>query len=278
MTAIDYEAEYNNRARVPEHVEIMERWQMLSAAYRLASTPENDRPYGGKERQRYDLFVANSGSAPLVVYIHGGYWQRGDRKDFSFIARELNANGITVAIPSYTLAPAASVMEIIDEMALCLVTLWKKLRRRPLVIGHSAGGHLSAAMLANEWGRVAGVPADLVRAAYGLSGVYDLAPLIGTSLNQALYLSAGISRAASPMFRPAPAKGRRFVAAVGGDESAEFLRQSREIARTWEKAGLITENVVVPGANHFTILDELIRPGSPVLTRITELARDVDGG
>ncbi len=278
MTAIDYEAEYNNRARVPEHVEIMERWQMLSAAYRLASTPENDRPYGGKERQRYDLFVANSGSAPLVVYIHGGYWQRGDRKDFSFIARELNANGITVAIPSYTLAPAASVMEIIDEMALCLVTLWKKLRRRPLVIGHSAGGHLSAAMLANEWGRVAGVPADLVRAAYGLSGVYDLAPLIGTSLNQALYLSAGISRAASPMFRPAPAKGRRFVAAVGGDESAEFLRQSREIAQTWEKAGLITENVVVPGANHFTILDELIRPGSPVLTRITELARDVDGG
>jgi arylformamidase len=278
MTAIEYEAEYNNRARVPEHVEIMERWQMLSAAYRLASTPENDRPYGGKERQRYDLFVANSGSAPLVVYIHGGYWQRGDRKDFSFIARELNANGITVAIPSYSLAPAASVMEIIDEMTLCLVTLWKKLRRRPLVIGHSAGGHLSAAMLANEWGRVAGVPADLVRAAYGLSGVYDLAPLIGTSLNQALYLSAGISRAASPMFRPAPAKGRRFVAAVGGDESSEFLRQSREIAQTWEKAGLITENVVVPGANHFTILDELIRPGSPVLTRITELARDVDGG
>ena len=278
MTAIDYEAEYNNRARVPEHVEIMERWQMLSAAYRLASTPENDRPYGSKERQRYDLFVANSGSAPLVVYIHGGYWQRGDRKDFSFVARELNANGITVAIPSYSLAPAASVMEIIDEMTLCLVTLWKKLRRRPLVIGHSAGGHLSAAMLANEWGRVAGVPADLVRAAYGLSGVYDLAPLIGTSLNQALYLSAGISRAASPIFRPAPAKGRRFVAAVGGDESAEFLRQSRDIAQTWEKAGVITENVVVPGANHFTILEELIRPGSPVLTRITELARDVDGG
>jgi len=278
MTAIDYEAEYNNRARVPEHVEIMERWQMLSAAYRLASTPENDRPYGSKERQRYDLFVANSGSAPLVVYIHGGYWQRGDRKDFSFVARELNANGITVAVPSYSLAPAASVMEIIDEMTLCLVTLWKKLRRRPLVIGHSAGGHLSAAMLANEWGRVAGVPADLVRAAYGLSGVYDLAPLIGTSLNQALYLSAGISRAASPIFRPAPAKGRRFVAAVGGDESAEFLRQSRDIAQTWEKAGVITENVVVPGANHFTILEELIRPGSPVLTRITELARDVDGG
>ena len=178
---------------------------MLSAAYRLASAPENDRPYGAKERQRYDLFVASSGSAPLVVYVHGGYWQRGDRKDFSFIARELNANGITVAIPSYSLCPAASVMEIIDEMALCLVTLWKKLRRRPLVIGHSAGGHLSAAMLANEWWVAwRAFQPDLVRAAYGLSGVYDLAPLIGTSLNAALDLSTELARAASPIFRPAP--------------------------------------------------------------------------
>ena len=104
---------------------------MLSAAYRLANAPESDRPYGARERQRYDLFVASTGSAPLVVYIHGGYWQRGDRKDFSFVARELNANGISVAIPSYSLCPAASVMEIIDEMELCLVALWKKLRRRP---------------------------------------------------------------------------------------------------------------------------------------------------
>ena len=96
---MDYEAEYNNRRRVPEHVEIMERWQMLSAAYRLANAPESDRPYGSRERQRYDLFVASSGSAPLVIYIHGGYWQRGDRKEYSFVARELNANGISVAFP-----------------------------------------------------------------------------------------------------------------------------------------------------------------------------------
>jgi len=278
MTAIDYEAEYNNRARVPEYAEIMERWQMLSAAYRLASAPENDRRYGAGERQRYDLFLANGGSAPLVVYIHGGYWQRGDRKDYSFVARELNSNGITVAVPSYSLCPAASMMEIIDEMELCLVTLWKKLRRRPLVIGHSAGGHLSAAMLANDWSRVAGVPADLVRAAYGLSGVYDLAPLIGTSINEALGLSTGVARAASPMFRPAPPKGRSFVAAVGGDESAEFKRQSREIAQHWEQAGLITQSIVMADTNHFTVVEELIRPDSPVLTRIVELAREVDGG
>jgi arylformamidase len=278
MTAIDYEAEYNNRRRVPEHVEILERWQMLSSAYRLAAAPESDRTYGNRERQRYDFFPVGSGAAPLVVYIHGGYWQRGDRKDFSFIARELNANGISVAIPSYTLCPTASVMEIIDEMGLCLAALWKKTRKRPLVTGHSAGGHLTAAMVANDWGRAAGVPSDLVRAGFALSGVYDLVPLIGTSLNEALYLTNGIARASSPMFRPAPPKGRRFMAAVGGAESSEFLRQSREIAQTWGRAGVVTEEIVVPGANHFTILDEFARAGSPLLTRVVALAREMDGG
>jgi arylformamidase len=278
MPEIDNEAEYNNRRRVAESGEIMERWLMLSAAYRLANAPESDRPYGPRERQRYDLFVASTGSAPLVVYIHGGYWQRGDRKDYSFVARELNANGISVAIPSYSLCPAASVLEIIDEMEMCLVALWKKLRRRPVVVGHSAGAHLAAAVLAKDWSGVAGVPPDLVRAAYGLSGVYDLAPLIGTSINEALGLSAGVARAASPMFRPAPPKGRQFVAAVGGDESAEFLRQSRDIARSWEQAGLRTQSIVMADTNHFTIVEELTRAHSPMLARIVELAREVDGG
>lgn len=274
-TSIDYEAEYNNRKRVPEHVEIMDRWEMLSSAYRLASAPQIDVPYGSRERQRYDLFSPND-TSPLAAYIHGGYWQRGDRKDFSFVARELNAQGIAVAIPSYSLCPAASVTEIVDDIGLCLAALWKKTRKRPLVIGHSAGGHLTAAMVANDWSRVAGVPADLVRGGYALSGVYDLPPLIGTSLNAALQLSSGTARAASPLFRPAPPKGRRFVAAVGGDESGEFLRQSRDIADTWQKAGVDAECVVIPGANHFTIVEELIRPGSPMLSRIVALARELD--
>ncbi|KAB2920345.1 MAG: alpha/beta hydrolase [Hyphomicrobiaceae bacterium] len=274
-TSIDYEAEYNNRKRVPEHVEILDRWQTLSSAYRLASAPQTDVPYGPRERQRYDLF-SPADTSPLAAYIHGGYWQRGDRKDFSFIARELNAQGIAVAIPSYSLCPAASITEIIDDVSLCLAALWKKTRKRPLVIGHSAGGHLTAAMVANDWSRVAGVPADLVRGGYALSGVYDLPPLIGTSINEALRLSNGTARAASPLFRPAPPKGRHFVAAVGGEESAEFLRQSRDIADTWQKAGVYAECVVIPGANHFTIVEELIRPDSPMLARIVALARELD--
>jgi len=276
MATIDYEAEYNNRKRVPEHVEIAERWALLASAYRLAGDTQLDQRYGSRERQRYDLFRAADADAPLVVYIHGGYWQRGDRKDYSFVARELNAQGITVAVPSYTLCPAVSVMEIGDEIQQCLAALWKQTKKRPTVIGHSAGGHLTAEMMSRSWSGFAGVPADLVRTGYAISGVFDLAPLIGTSINEAVGLKEGIARAASPLFRPPPPKGRRLVAAVGGEESAEFLRQSREIAEKWGAVGVDARCEVIAGANHFTIVDELIRPGSAMLAQIVTLARAAD--
>lgn len=275
---LDYEAEYNNRARVPEHVEIAERWSLLSSAYRLAGNTELDLPYGTRERHRYDLFHAETAGAPLVVYIHGGYWQRGDRKDYSFVARELNAAGVSVAIPSYTLTPTVSVMEIGDEMQACMAALWKRTGKRPMVIGHSAGGHLTAEMLARSWGSHADAPSDLVRYGYAISGVFDLTPLIDTSLNRALGLSQGTARAASPLFRPPSPKGRRLVAAVGGDESSEFLRQSREIADSWSKAGMDAKYEVIAGANHFTVVDELVRPDSDMLKRIVLMAHEADAG
>src|SRR5262245_32361517 len=271
---IDYEAEYNNRARVPEHPEIAERWSLLSSAYRLAGNTELDQPYGTRERHRYDLFHAEVAGAPLVAYIHGGYWQRGDRKEYSFIARELNAAGVSVAIPSYTLCPAASVMEIGDEMQACLAALWRKTGKRPMVVGHSAGGHLTAEMLARTWS--GGVPTELVRYGYAISGVFELAPLIGTSLNKALGLSAGTARAASPLYRPPAPRGRRLVAAVGAVESGEFLRQSRALAEMWSKVGLDAKYEVIADANHFTVLDELIRPDSDMLKRIVLMAHEAD--
>jgi arylformamidase len=271
--AIDYEAEYNNRRRVPEHPEINERWSMLSVAYRLAGDAKFDQPYGARERNRYDLFRAGGEDAPLIVYIHGGYWQRGDRKDYSFIARELNANGIAVAIPSYSLCPAVSVMEIGDEIQQCIVKLWLETGKRPMVMGHSAGGHLTAEMLSRGWSGFSGVPADLVRTGYAISGIFDLAPLIGTSINEAVGLREGTARAASPLFRPPPPQGRRLIAAVGGDESSQFLKQAQDIADGWSKVGIDAKPSVIEGTNHFTVLDALITPGSRMLEEVVMLAR-----
>src|SRR5262249_38785763 len=150
--------EYDNRRRVPEHVEINARWQAASVAYLKVARTELDQPYGPGARHRYDLYLAGDAKAPLVVYIHGGYWQRGDRKDYPFLDREPNAAGLDVALPSYSLCPAVSVMDIVGELRICLAALWKRTGKHPLVVGHSAGGHLTAAMLASEWSKVGDVP------------------------------------------------------------------------------------------------------------------------
>jgi arylformamidase len=270
---LDYEVEYDNRRRVPELSAIYGRWQTASEAYRGIARADLDQTYGPGERHRYDLFFAGEANAPLVVYIHGGYWQRGDRQDYAFLAEALNARGFDVALPSYSLCPAVSVMDIAAEVRSFLAVLWKRTAKRALVSGHSAGGHLTAAMLATDWSQVAGVPSDLVRTGLAISGVFDLLPLVGTSLNEALRLDAAAARRASPQFWPPPAKDRALVAAVGGAESQEFLRQSRDLVRSWQGAGVNCRYLEVPGANHFTAVDQLVDPASALSLELAERAR-----
>lgn len=273
MTKIDYEAEYNNRRRVPENETIAARWTAASEAWRKEADLLADQTYGPGERNRYDLFRARgAANAPLVVYIHGGYWQRGDRKAQSFIAKEFNQRGIDVALPSYSLAPAVTVAAITADIRQCLKTLFQRTKKRPVVVGHSAGGHLAATMLATDWSTVGDVPHDLVRAAYALSGAFDPEPLIATSLNDALKLDSASARAANAITGRKPPPSATMVAAVGGDESQEFIRQSLALTAAWSAVGVKAECVVVPNANHFTILDELARAESAVLARIVSLA------
>lgn len=268
---LDYEAEYNNRRRVPDSQAIAARWQAAAADYARSAHCEADLPYGKGERQRYDLFHAREPSGALILYIHGGYWQRGDRKDYSFIAAPFNRAGIDVAVASYSLCPAATVAGIVAELRLCLAALWRKTERIPFVVGHSAGGHLTAAMLAGDWKGVSGVPETLVAAGCAISGVFELAPLIGTSLNEALRLDARTAREASPLLWP-PVSGRTLVAAVGELESGEFHRQSRAIVARWGQAGVHTDLLSVANTNHFTIIDELVNPDSALFRRVAALA------
>lgn len=275
----DYEAQYNNSRRVPEWPAIAARWQRDSDACRRRAGAALDVPYGPGERHRYDLFPAREPQAPLVAYLHGGYWQEGDRRLYAFLARALVGAGVSVAIPSYSLCPAVPVTGIVDELRRFAVALWRRTERRPLVIGHSAGGHLTAALLATDWSAVplpdgTAPPRDLVRAGVAISGVFELEPLVGTSINRALGLDREVARAASPAFWRPP-RDRTIVAAVGGGESEEFRRQSRELAARWEAAGAHTEYLEIPGANHFTVIEELERAGSPLRERVLDLAREL---
>lgn len=269
------EAEYNNRVRVPESAAIMARWQAASAAYRASATSDLDLSYDAGERHKYDLFHPSNGDprAPLVIYIHGGYWQRGDRKDYSFVARELNARGFAVAIPSYPLCPDVTVGTIITDMQKCAIAIWQRSQQRPVVVGHSAGGHLAACLISTDWDKIADVPRDLIRMAYSISGVFELAPLVQTSLNAALKLDVDAAERASPLRWPPPRSAKSFVTSVGGLESGEFHRQSLALAAKWRTAGVSATSVVVPDTNHFTIVDELVRPGSDMLAAITTMTQ-----
>jgi len=269
VAAIDYEAEYNNRARVPEHPGVMAGWVRDAADYR-EKHPPRVLHYGHGERHRIDLFSAD-GAGPIVVFIHGGYWQALDGSFFSHLAGGLNAHGIDVAVPSYDLCPTVSVSEIIGQMRAASRQLAKL--GRPLVMsGHSAGGHLAACLLATDWRAFdASLPEELVSAAYAISGLFDLRPLVRTSINTALKLDEASAKAVSPLFWKAPVRGT-LDAVVGGNESAEYFRQSRVIVDAWGAAGVATSFGTVPDTNHFTAIAPLADPASPMTLRLKQLA------
>ncbi|HEV2560471.1 MAG TPA: alpha/beta hydrolase [Microvirga sp.] len=271
MNPVDYEAEYNNRARVPEHPAIIEGWARDAEAYRQQAGRRTTRlSYGPTGRQEIDVFAPEEPQdGATVMFIHGGYWQGLHRTFFSHLARGLNARGLTVALPSYDLCPDVRLGEIVDELRQACRALRD---RGPLVVaGHSAGGHLAACLLATDWAAF-GLQADLVLRAYAISGLFDLKPLIPTSVNKALGLSEPEAERLSPLLWVPPA-GRVLDAVVGGDESAEYLRQSRSIADLWGVAGVATRYEAVPGANHFTVIAPLADPDSAMTRRLAELAQ-----
>lgn len=266
---IDLEAEYNNRARVPDHPAHIAGWHRDAAAYRASATCELDLSYGPGERNRIDFFYPENGDAgsPVVLFIHGGYWQALDRSSASHLARGANLRGLTVAVPSYSLAPNVDLATIIDEIEAAADFVMRRTGRPLVASGHSAGGHLSACLMACPKPR----QGRIVRAAMPISGLFDLEPLVPTSINKALGLTPEEASRLSPIRWPAPPEGH-LIAVVGGAESNEFLRQSRMIADHWGQAGIATRLHEVPGAHHFDVIAGLAEPDDPLVEALLRLS------
>lgn len=273
--SVNYEVEYDNRARVREHPAILARMAEAAKSYRTAALAANraelDVVYGSSPRQIVDIFWSSAAlTGPVAMFIHGGYWRSLQPSAFSQVAAGLNARGVSVALAGYDLCPQVSISQIIDQMRQACIFLWKRSAKRILVFGHSAGGHLAACLLATDW-RALGTPPDLVPAAMGISGLYDLAPMIATSMNADFKLESAEAHRISPLFWLAP-QGKPFDAVVGGAESSEFLRQSQTIVDAWSRGGAKTRYNAPAGANHFTVIEPLADPDSALVSRLFELA------
>lgn len=261
------EREYATVAAVPDYPAIEAGWaeRMVQA---LAQHPPTVVSYGEGERRAIDLYLPPGVSdPPVLIWLHGGYWQRRHRREFAWIATPWRARGVAVALPGYPLCPEVTLSALVDDVRSAVALLWREasalgLSRRWVVGGHSAGGHLAAMLAATDWAE-RGVADLRFRAVLPSSGLFDLAPLLGTSHNRALGLDLADATRLSPILL-APAEGTRLLAAVGGAESGEFRRQSRDFAAVWAERGAAAASLELPGRNHFTAQDAWAEPASPL--------------
>jgi arylformamidase len=221
-----------------------------------------DLAYGDDASERLDILPAAGAAAPVLVYIHGGYWRALDKRDQAFVAPPFADAGAMVVQLNYALCPAVSIAHIALQLAQALAWVWRHAAdhggdpERIVVAGHSAGGHLAAMLLACDWQAVApDLPADLVKSALAISGLYELEPLRHAPFLAAdIGLSAASARRLSPALWPAPARGA-LATVVGGAESEEFRRQAALISRAWGPAVVAAETVA--GRNHMDVLHEI---------------------
>ena len=260
-----HDAQYNNRARVPGFAAILKRWTDASVLARKGLRSQLDVAYGASAAERLDVFPARAPGAPVLVFIHGGYWRSLDKADHAFVAPAFVKAGAAVVVPNYGLCPAVGIEQIALQTAHALAWTWRHAGEfggdasRIVVAGHSAGGHLAAMMLSCRWKDVgADLPARLVTAAMSISGLFDLEPIRHTPFLQAdLQLTPASVRRLSPAFFARP-RGP-LHALVGADESAEFVRQNRLIRDQWGPSTVpVCEPIV--DANHFDVLHDLVDP------------------
>ena len=298
MTPAWLDAQYNNRARVPEAVQHLQRWaadsataraQLLANGQAVLDVPYMHHPAWPATAQTLDVFTPPPGATPpaggwpVLLFIHGGYWRALDKADHSFIAPHWVApgertgwsQGAIVVVPNYALCPAVRVSDITAQMQQAVAWVWQHIAghggnpARITVAGHSAGGHVVGMLLStplSQWQALGASahegdapPTFPLRHGVSISGLFELEPIRQTPFLTDLGLTREEARAQSPIHHPHT--GGVLTAVVGGDESEEFLRQNTLLRQAWgEAAAPVAE--ALPGLNHFTVLDELTKPGS----------------
>ena len=263
------DAAYNNTAAVGQakRDRYVAGWTARSQAIRSVPGARLDLRYGDGARHRLDAFSCGVPGAPTLAYIHGGYWQMNDKEPYAFLGEGLLPAGFNLVLIEYTLAPAARMGDIVGEVRHGVAWVIDHAKEvggdpaRVFVSGHSAGGHLTAMAMTDT--RLAGGVA--------ISGIYDLEPIRLNYLNEKLRLDVAEVERHSPM-RHLPADAAPLVVTVGLGELPELVRQSDEYAAAWRARGLRGRYLPIAAHDHFSILEELARPGGAILGALLEMA------
>jgi arylformamidase len=269
MDQAEIDRQLNLRARWPEHGQYFERWASDSAAARTRLEGRLDLAYGEAEGETLDLFPdpARSEPTPLLVFIHGGYWQGLDKGDFSYLAPPFVEAGIAFASVNYDLAPKVGVGDIVVQVLKAIAWLSGAAPahgvdpERIFVAGHSAGGHLAAVAMG----------AEPVKGGCSISGIYELEVMRLSYHQEVLKLDPETVRDMSPL-RNLPARAGSLICAVGSEETEEFLLQQDEMVAAWRGQGLDARVVDLPGRNHFSAVDALGDPSHPLFAAVRDLA------
>jgi arylformamidase len=255
------EQQYNNRLAVPDFADYIADWSQRSANYRDKSKSYLNQSYGESEREILDIFPAETASAPIHIFLHGGYWQALSKDSFSFIAEHINQKGECAIIVNYGLCPLVTVVEIVSQIQ--KATRWILSNAAAFggdtsqvqITGHSAGAHLLAKLVTTDWTEDGFLHPPFQRL-NGLSGLYDLQPLVETSINQALQLTSQTSQQASPLRDSLHHRSDliELNLLVGDDESDEYKKQSAHLIAAWGNEFKVQYDTI-QGAHHFSILD-----------------------
>lgn len=262
---------FNNTLHVPQTPSIIAEWDRVSADMRARYPQSLDLRYGPRERNRIDFLKAKDGG-PTLVFIHGGYWQTRAKENFTFCAAGPLAHGINVALIGYTLAPDVTLDQIVDEMRTGIDYLVTELPalggdpNRMIVSGWSAGGHLSSMSLGHPH----------IKAGLLISGVYDLEPIRHSYLNAKLNLDDGMIQRNSPIRNPGGVN-KPLVIVAGSVELPLLRKQSADYAAHRAGYGLPVTYEEIPGANHFTMMNELASPSGRLTTMARQLFAQMSG-
>jgi arylformamidase len=267
--------QYNVRAGIPDHLEIFSRWSKTSADFRRDHAVSENVFYGALEKQTLDFFPAGDKRRPVLVFIHGGYWQSLDKSDFSTVARPYLQANINVAVVNYRLAPSVRMGDIVLDNIQAIAYLYRNAeilgldRDAIFVSGSSAGGHLTAILAGTDW-RKYDLPLDVVKGACAISGLYDLEPIRLCYLNNAVRLDPQEVASFSPKFH-LPSTPLPIILTVGGDESDEFHRLQAEYQTLLNNRGFDVQVVRQRDGHHFDAVDRLGEIGGPLSKAVIDM-------